>query len=230
MSTPLYVFTAHQVNIANLVQYHIVNYTPEKFYKNCTYYNDGKFLFSDAGDAVKEIALVTDNTPIRRTDWSPHIELLTEYIEQATKHNQYMLFANHNLEQITLLKQHFGSAMKVVCINYDQNLYPYLLKNMAQYHVYLLTHNKIHTTETDSLVLKNLSTAVEYYSEAFDQMNMIPKSSISTGDYNIYIDDFFNHKLMTEHFDNLGFPVDNARPGLYHSWLNVITQDQDFPN
>lgn len=230
MSTPLYVFKAHRISVANLVQFHIVNYQPEKFYKNCTYSNQGKLLFSVDGEAVKEIAQITNDTPIRYTDWNSHIDLLSSYVDQAKQHNQIMMFANHDINQVQLLKNHFDDSMTMVCINYRENLYQYLLKNMAQYHVYLLQNNLLIPSDTDREILNNIDSAIEYYQESFDQHNLIPKSSIHQGDYNIWIDDFFDINLMETHFNNLGFPLDNHRPGLYHSWLDAIHQDQDFPS
>lgn len=228
MSTTLFVFKTHQINVTNLVQYHIVNHCPEKFYKNCSYYADRKFLCSTPQTGVKEILSATNNTSVRNLNWAPYINLLASFVEEAEHQSQYVVLGNHNIDQLTALKKYFGSAMTLVCINYGKNLYHYLLNNMAQYHVYLLSHGLLVPTDVDREILAHNSAPVEHYQREFERLKMIPESSIDSGDYTISVDEFFDEARMEQHFAALGFP--NQGPGLYHQWLQAVRHDNDIPN
>lgn len=227
MSNSILVFKSHAVNISNLVQYHVGNYYSDLFYKGCSYHAVGKFLFCKLGEVATLLTKLVD-TDFRTAKWDNHISALRHYAKEAKNQKQIFMFGVNSDNQIKLLKQSFDTDITVVAINYDQHLYHYLLNNMAQYHVYLLNNNIIEPSIHDKDILKN-SSPTQHYANAFADMKLLPSSSISTGDYNINIDDFFNVETMSKHFDNLGFPFIDGKSGIYHTWHQAVCSDMDVP-
>jgi len=223
MSTKIYLFKAHPINVSNLAIYAMDSIFINKLFGPCRPYIENKFLFCEPGLVDIEISKFTDTTT-RKVEWHQHIKIFEGLVDQATQVDQNLVFGNYSDEQIEIIAGHFKNCI-TIGINYNESLYPYLISNMAQYHVYALKQGYILPNKVDLEILSG-SDPVDYYKTAFDQLNLIPKSSISKFDYNIDIQDFFKPNIMTDHFNNLGdLPI--TSDSLYHKWLTQ--QGDDIP-
>jgi hypothetical protein len=105
-------------------------------------------------------------------------------------------------KHFAFLKNHFGQCITTVGINYNKDLYPVLLKNVAEHHVWL----------------NSARETVDYYIQEFGKINLVPECSINNCDYNILVNDFFDVELLSTHFENLGFPFTPSSQEMYNSW------------
>jgi hypothetical protein len=198
---------------------------PDQMFESCTYTLErNKFLeltqhrWCQARKnhvLGKFITSISTEYDFRKINWnSDAIEYLEDSLKQAKEQGKHVLMGTHLDEQILFLKNHFGEDIVTIGINYKENMYPVLLNHMAEYHVYLLNNELMPLTEKDEILIESLSDRelIRYYANEFDQMNLIPRESISDCDYNIMIDDFLDPVLMENHMKNIGFPfTDNGR-------------------
>ena len=138
----------------------------------------------------------------RELDWSEILDKLEIQLDIASKQNKNIIFGSHRDDQISFLKNHFEQRITTIGINYNQDMYPLLLRNVAEHHVWL----------------NSTAESAEYYIQEFDKINLVPRSSITNCDYNILVNDFFDAGLMSKHFENLGFPFTSISQEMYDTW------------
>ena len=212
MSTKIILFKTHKINLTNLAISQIVENSPESFYDSCRYtLVHGKSSISQPNNSLKNIGEVRDR------DWSTGFDYLDKCLESGKK----LIFGSHHDSQINLLKQKYGMDVLTVGINYDEDLYQSLLKNVAEYHVYLLRTGSIDASEKDDILIETLvyGDLVKYYMREFDSINLVPRSSFINCDYNIPVADFFDKQKMSNHFDKIGFPFTKESQSYYDQWL-----------
>ena len=222
MSTKIYLFKTHPINITNLALAQLIENAFGSSYETCSYsLSDNKFFKLTVGNFAQK----QTNNPtadFRHIDWSIPVNLsnLNQSVELAVAQNKFLIFGNNSNDQIDFLKTYYTNDIVTIGINYNENMYLTLLDNMAKYHIYLLTNNS-NISQLDQELLKTKSSAelIDYYTNAFNQQNLIPRISVIDCDYTILIDDFFNKSVMAKHYINLGVPFTVASEQYYDIWL-----------
>jgi hypothetical protein len=198
----IFLFKTHTINITNLAQTLFFKNIANVSYHACEYaIQENKFITHEKfGNLCKSIN--PNPKDWRLLDWTNVIDKLEFQFDIASKQNKNIIFGSHRDDQIAFLKKHFGQHIITIGINYYQDMYPLLLKNVAEHHVWLNS-----STET-----------VDYFTQEFDKINLVPRYSITDCDYNILINDFFDFDLMSTHYKNLGFPFTAVSQEMYDSW------------
>ena len=198
----IFLFKTHPINLTNLAQTLLLFNAKDNSYEACSYSIDTKFIRHDElGQFAKSMR--TDYESWRYQDWKLSLDILENKIDAAIDKNKTIIFGSHRNDQIYFLKDYFQNKITTIGINYKEDLYDLLLRNVAEYHVYL----------NSSL------ESVNFYIDKFHSINFIPKQSITSCDYEIMINDFFNQDKMTEHYKVLGYPFTEQSIQIYKSWL-----------
>jgi hypothetical protein len=224
MSTNLYLFKTHAVNISNLaVSFSILNAKErdKSHQSNCTYkILDNTFFDVKYGPLFRIMNTIEPDINFRKINWKYHNQNLEPFLNSAMQSKQILIFGSSVSEQLDFFKNQFGSKVFTIGINYDENLYNLLLNYMAKYHYYLLDSDCLEKSDVDTEILQlPYASIIDYYSKAFDQLNLIPKSSFYNGDYNINIIDFFSKERMIKHFNNINLPFTDNTLLQYNRWL-----------
>jgi hypothetical protein len=218
----IYLLKLRTTSLYNLIPAQLVENAGSQVFNPCRFLlnNQGFYDNSVVGDFAKYHTNDLGKD-FRHIDWTVSLDRLENSVNQATKQNQYLIFGSYHTQQIEFLKNHYGSDLMAIGINYRENFYPQLLKHKAKYHIHLLTTHQLAASELDQQLLASLSSEelVDYYSNAFNEQNLLPHSDVDIYDYNIYLDDFFKKDLMTEHFNNIGIPFTAESEPLYDQWL-----------
>lgn len=222
MSKKIYFLKTHKINITNLVVAQLIKNAGLQCYGPCQYDLDGKFIRTTLGDFAKSQYLIT-NQEVRYIDWSSNISVLENFSALADNENKFLIFGSHRDDQIDQLKQYYQSDIVTISINYAENMYPFLIKNMAEYHVHLLEHNQIEPLPNDIELLKLNSNndLVDHYFSEFLNMQLIPISSSNSADHVILVDDLLDKSLMRKHFTAVGLPFTEQSEIFYDQWLNL---------
>lgn len=223
MQSKIYLFRTHKINLANLFLSMVYHNNKNLAFKPC-YYNitGGKFFTVDIGEFAEECQRLTQ-TSFRNINWAEHVDILNPFLEQAQQSNQSLVFGCHSDEQIDFLKQKFGNDVYTIGVDYDQDLYPTLLKNAAEYHVYLLDNNQLEFNDADRQLLSlPYRDRVDAYMNSFDQINLFPHSSSAIRDYNVNVADFTDPELMMSHVQNVFGTIDKTTADYYQQWLSGI--------
>lgn len=217
MSTSIYLFKTHQINVSNLALAQALENADTKCFDRCHYIFDDKFLKVVTGDFVNSYPSID----FRTINWSTTINSLELYQQRAQQQGKFLIFGTSRDDQLNFLKQHFNDTITTIGINYDDTIYQKLLNNLAEHHLYKLKHNQILVTDHDKQILNSLSDleAIRHYVNAFDMLALIPESSNTTADYHISIDDFTDKNKMSTHYDNLNIPFTNKSQDFYNEWL-----------
>jgi hypothetical protein len=225
MQHKIYVFRTHKINLANLFLSMVYHNNKNLAFEPC-YYNitNGKFFTVSIGSFAEKCQNLTQ-TSFRNINWTEHVDKLYPFIEQAEQLNRSLVFGCHSDEQIDFLKEHFGDDVYTVGIDYDQAMYPTLLNDAVEYHLYLLDSNQIESNEHDrELSQLAFRERVDAYKNSFEQINLFPHKSFAERDYNINISDFTDQALMLEHLTNIFGPIsDNTTVDYYQQWLSGFT-------
>lgn len=222
MSTKIYLFKTHPINITNLALAQLIENAVGSSYETCSYaLIDNKFFKLIVGKFAQK---QTDNPSVnfRHIDWSIPVNLsnLNQSVELATAQNKFLIFGSNSTNQIDFLKKYYTNDIVTIGINYNENMYLTLLDNMVKYHIYLLNNNS-HISQLDRELFNTKSSAelIDYYTNAFNQQNLIPRTSVIDCDYTILVDDFLNKSVMAKHYNNLGVPFTIASEQYYDTWL-----------
>jgi hypothetical protein len=222
MSTKIYLFKTHPINITNLALAQLIENAVGLSYETCSYsLRDNKFFKLIVGKFAQK---QTDNpaNDFRHIDWSIPVNLsnLNQSVELAATQNKFLIFGNNSNNQIDFLKTYYTNDIVTIGINYNENMYLTLLDNMVKYHIYLLNNNSnISQLDRELLNTKSSAELIDYYTNTFNQQNLIPRISVIDCDYTILVDDFFNKSVMAKHYINLGVPFTIASEQYYDTWL-----------
>jgi hypothetical protein len=223
MSIKIYFLKTHKINLTNLLVGQLLKNAGESCYGPCEYFLDGKFIESTLGDFAK-FQIQSISKDFRNIKWNEHLPSLNTSISLAKNENKVLIFGNYDSDQLLFLKSQRGSDIKTISIDYTETCYDLLLENLAEYHLYLLKKQTLLPNEQDLELISTLSDQqlIQHYKSKFDLNNYIPHSSITNADYNVFVEDFFNPQLMSNHFDNIGLPFNDESRVFYDSWLSVI--------
>lgn len=211
MSTKIILFKTYPVNVTNLVIAQLIENAVDSFYSPCRYIlTDNKFFTANPGEFANNFS------NIRNANWLDSLS----YINSCLAYEKTLIFGNHNNSQISYLKSIYKSDILTIGINYNEDLYPALLTNFAEYHVHLLNTGSIVPNDADKMVLTTLTEKqlVSHYIQLFDSNGSIPRSSNFDCDYNITLNDFVDKSKMEYHFCNLGFPFTEESLNYYNHW------------
>ena len=184
MLSKFIIFKTHLINVTNLFLGSVVDSIADQLYYPCVYNIEDQFFVCQNGKFSK--MLVGDpQTGFRKIDWSQgeHLANLKQISNTTSKS---IIFGHHDSNQIEFLKDQFREHALTISINYTSDSYKKLLTNVVHYHEYV---NKIQNRE-------------HLYNE-FDRMQLIPRASHYSADYNIDFEDFYDQQKMQLHFDNL---------------------------
>ena len=220
MNFQLYLIKTHRINLTNLFIGMLNLNEKNRAYETC-YYElvDDKFFKQCPGGMAK--GLVRDPfADFRNFPWSNNIEKLNTLLSISSLQNKILTFGNHKAEELIAIKNHCNDKAITIGINYTEDIYPLLLTNVAEYHIWLLKHNRINKNEQDQYNLDHLTykEQVDYYTHAFNEINLIPRSNIEYLDYNINVEDFFSESKLYNHFANIGINLNNETKQYYRTW------------
>jgi len=225
MSTKIYLLKTHRINVTNLILGTLTLNESSRFNSNfrpCTYtLTDKKFFIQVEDNMAKHFTSDTQND-FRNINWSTRLLELEEIVNKID--DQILIFGNHNVENLLAIKNHFGDVALTISTNYDENLYPYLLNNSAEFHVWALQTGYITPNEHDQKNLKLLTNLelVNHYTTAFDSMNLFPRYSQETLDYDINISDCFDENTFFTHLSNIGIVLTDPAKEYYRTWQSFI--------
>ena len=222
MSIKIYLFKTHPINISNLALAQFIENAISKSYGTCQYaLKENKFFEQTSGD-VANSQFTDPIVGFRTIDWTIPDNLNSLLQMGKLAQDKFLVIGSSLDNQLAFLKTYFNTTILTIGINYNKSSYQLLLKNMAEYHVYLLKNKLIAASELDQelLTTNSIDQLVNYYTTAFDQKNLIPQNSLYLGDYNIDIEDFFNKSKMIDHFNNLNMPFTNDSLKYYDTWLS----------
>jgi post-segregation antitoxin (ccd killing protein) len=222
MSTLLYLFKTHQINISNLAQAQALENADTASLDRCYYYfEENKFFKINLG-ALVTTHLKTPASDFRTIDWAETISSLNSYYERAQQQEKILIIGTARNDQISFLKQYYGSDILTIDVGYTESIYQNLLLNLAELHIHRLTQSPITQSNIDREILESKSTtqAINYYINAFDSQQLIPRSSDSVDtDYRILIDDYTNKLAMANHYRNIELPFTANSESFYDFWL-----------
>jgi hypothetical protein len=218
MSTSIYLFKTHQINISNLALAQALENAGDLCLDRCYFtLEDNKFFKVVTGKFVNSHLL---NSDFRYIDWETNIDSLNLYIQQAKQQKKFLIFGTALDDQINFLKKYFGDSITTIGVDYTESIYQKLLYNLAEYHLYKLKHNLTVITDHDRKILSSLSVAdaVSHYANSFDQLALIPHSNSTVSDYNILINDFADKNKMSAHYNDLSIPFTDNSQVFYDTW------------
>lgn len=199
----IFLFKTHPINLTNLAQTLLLFNANDNSYEVCKYSIDKKFIrLDELGNFAKSMR--TDQESWRYQDWKLSLDILENKIDAACDQNKTIIFGSHRDDQIYFLKDYFQNKITTIGINYKEDLYDLLLRNVAEYHVYLNSSKE----------------SVEFYMDKFDSINLIPKQSTTLCDYEICVNDFFDKSKMITHYKILHYPFTQQSLQNYESWLS----------
>lgn len=224
MSVNLYVVKLKPINIFNLPLALLHEALGDQVYESC------KCSVDDQGNIqidIGKFALAQSTDPInkfRTIDWNKSLTKLTTSVDLARAQNKVVVFGTYRQDQIDFLKQHFGNSIVTIGVEYHENMYAGLLTMFAKKHVELLITGQVAMTEVDSAVLNNNSNedVIAYYSNAFDNQNLIPRAELDSCDLVIPLDDYYNIVNMQQHIQRLGILLSAPAVKFYNQWLEKI--------
>ena len=219
MPKKIYVVRTHGINVTNLFISMMVLNEHDRAYKICDYElsRDGKFFILTPGEMVNHYE-ETLQTEFRNIDWSENIDLLAESVEDSG--DRLVIFGNHNVDSIRAIKKRFGDDVMTIGINYSNQDYYYLLRNMAEYHVWCLRNGLLTPTEHDDLTISD-TELTDHYTREFERMGLIPRNSEESFDYDINFRDFMDRGRMTEHLKAIGLEPNAATLDHYDHWRSA---------
>lgn len=224
MHPKIYVFRTHKINLANLFLSIVYHNSKNSAFEPC-YYNitGGKFFTVDIGKFAEESQNLTQ-TSFRNINWMQHIDKLSDFIARAQDLNQVLIFGSHSDDQIDFLKEYFGNDAYTIGIDYDQDMYPTLLTDAVEYHLYLLDNGYIESNDRDKeLAQLTFTDRVDAYKSSFDQMNLFPHSVSSPRDYNVNVSDYTDQTAMFKHLTNIFGTINETTVDYYQQWLSGFT-------
>jgi len=223
MSIKIYFLKTHKINLTNLLVGQLLQNAGESCYGACEYYLDGKFIETILGDFAKS-QIQSTGMDFRNIRWNEHLISLDTSVNLAKNENKVLIFGNHDPDQLLFLKSCYGTCIKTISVDYTETSYDLLLENLAEYHLHLLKKQTLLPNEQDLELISTLSDEqlVQHYKSIFDSNKYIPHSCITDSDYSVFVEDFFNPQLMSNHFNNIGLPFNDQSRNFYDSWLSVI--------
>lgn len=177
--------------------------------------DDSKFLKIVTGKFVDSYANLSID--FRTINWTDNLNSLDRYLLTAEQQDKILIHGTSLDDQFNLIKNYFGDRVKTIGVNYTENVYETLLRNVSEYHVYRLNQSSF-IDAVDSELLKT-NNPVNEYMKRFDDMMLIPKSSFIESDFPILIDDFVNKNVVLDYFESLGYPFTNQGSEFYDTWL-----------
>jgi hypothetical protein len=225
MSTNIYLFKTHRINLLEIAGVQMIKNAPEKFFPICQYELDGKFLsIKQNGRMVDD--LISRNcaiTDFRKVTWSQYKEYLDQCISTAIKNNQNILFGTQRQDQFDYLSNQYPDIIKTLAVTYKSDSYDFLLKNVAEYHIYLLVNGKLKMNQQDQTMFKFLAEQeiAEFYKNSFDKLGIIPRESPSTADHTIDVLELFNPDYFSRWLKSLGFGFTDQGLEFYKKWAEL---------
>jgi hypothetical protein len=220
MSPLIYLIKTYPINFTNIFIGTLIKNAGTKVYNPCQYnLVNTQFIEVTIGDLANSLSL-NPKSEFRNVQWNNSIDLLDQHLSNASSAGQILIFGSNHNQQLELLKSHYKDQCFTIGLTYNESVYQLLLKNMSQYHVYMLTHNKLTPTQLDLECLDQLSQSQleDYYIRAFDQLSLIPHSSSTDCDYNLPVTDLFSLEKLKTHYNNIGMPFTDESLRFYQSW------------
>jgi len=111
MSTSIYLFRTHQINISNLALAQALENADDRCFDRCYFtLEDNKFFRVTTGKFVNSYP----SADFRIIDWSTMIDSLDLYVTRAKEQKKFLIFGTAREDQINFLKQHFGSDINTI--------------------------------------------------------------------------------------------------------------------
>lgn len=221
MYKSLYIVRTHAINLTNLVLALLLSSSKDQLYYPCEYQISNKKFFNvKIGKFVSDALDLNTNITFRNIDWTQNVSYLNDCIAEKS-----VAFGTHRDDQISWAKDHYGNRATTIGISYTDYDYPMLLKNLSEYHIHLIQNGQLIMNSVDQRQFDILSTEqlIQYYTDLFDSMNLIPRNSRPLCDIDIPVSDFTHLEKMQAHFDKLELAFNQPTLTLYQSWIDGTT-------
>lgn len=214
MKNKIYIVTAHRANLSNL--FLALSLIGNSFFEPCVpYLENNQFIRFRLGKFAHSLEKICQ-TELRLIDVSNAVTYLDD-----TLNNNSCIFGTYNYANLDFLKNQYHNQVVTISINYQANIYTKLLRNIAQEHVHRIAQQIINPADVDQRVAElSRDEQIDYYINAFDNLNLLPKQFSKDADYQLNLEDFFEFDKMVAHFKNLELDIVPSSYVFYNSWLN----------
>jgi hypothetical protein len=159
-------------------------------------------------------SITTEN--FRGVDWSTKVNQLVDIIDQG----HVLCFATDLIDQLNFLKSYFEDRVMTVSVSYDSDSYDDMLTWFAKRHIHLQNTQRLSLTARDQELRNQQVDLVEYYKREFDQQQLVPKSILPTGEYDIPLRDFFHRDNFFQHVKNIEGQPSTPAFEYYDRWYS----------
>lgn len=211
----------HKIGITNILTALVTKVLDDQVYYPCIYSLNGKHVVNQEGEFTTKFPI----SRIREAIWNlpnsvNYLEYLNNSLTEAYKLNKVITLGCHDNESVNFLSKKYDPEVLTTCIFYKENEYDQILKHLAEFHMFKL-NNGIIPTYNDRKLIKELSyhELIEYYINAFDKQNLIPKYTEPVCQYNIQFSDMFNRDYVIKFFNSMNMSLTDSSLKFYESWL-----------
>ena len=209
----LYIFKSTPFNITNLPQWSLY-LSRDDLYQPCKPVLTNTQLDLEIGGFARQFS-PNPQLLFRDMDWTDQIPRLDTLVSSMT---QSVAFGVNSVEQLNILKNYFKERAITISCSYDQNHYTEILSWYVRRHIRLQDLGIIEITEHDQQLRTGGLNLVEYYTQAFDQAQLVPMSINPVGEYDIPINDFFNADKFFNHMACVDSPCTQQAIDFYKKW------------
>jgi hypothetical protein len=223
MSINLFLVRTHKIGITNILTALVTKTLGDQVYHPCSYSLTGKFINTYEGE-------FTVNFPypsIRNIIWDSNtsaslVNYLEQSLNQAINQNKIVTLGCHDDNSILHLLKKYHPHVTSAGLYYNIAAYDLLLKDTAEYHLYMLSKNIIEPSEHDKSILANYTynESINHYINVFNDQNLFPKQSHPICNFNLSYTDLFDKKRVENLFNDIGFPLTEESSSFYDSWLS----------
>lgn len=221
MSNKLIVFRLQRFNIINMFL-GVVYLSAKNLYSYCPITFDGKFTRVDNSKFVAECnqSITGEFRDIR---WQDHINWLDKHL---ASHSNDITIGNRSIEQVQWLKNYYGNRCVTTCFNYTEKEYPFLLRNVAEYHIHMIdrgiiTPNDVDLTHKDAII----NERVDFYVSEFDRQQMFPMQNVEKSDIVVNLRDLVNTDIVAEYLTKYGYTITEQAQQYHAAWCD---KNQNF--
>lgn len=217
-SARVYLFKTETINFVNLLQFCFF-LSREDIYQPCYPKILYKHLTVDPGGFALHFAPDNPCVNFRNIDWTTKLAEFDEVLAQTT--DKIVLGCN-DIEQVNLLKNHFGDNCYTISCSYSYDDYDSFLSYITNSHIVKQSTGQLKLTDHDIAIRndKNINL-FDYYKQSFDQQKILQNSMSYDTDYSVVLTDYFDKNKFFQHVTNIGGNNSIEAVNYYDSWYSM---------
>lgn len=215
----LYLFRTCALNLTNLPILCFVLSRPDLDNPCVPVVSHNRFIEMQAAEFAHQVEPNNPEANFRNILWTQNAEGL-QIVDSIVDSGANKTFGVNSDEQITFLKQRYGSQCTTITHSYTNN--KMLLRYHALCHIYKQDLGLIDISDWDQQLRTECIDLVAYYAQAFDEQNIIATQQLCNGDYDIPIKDFFDQATFFGHLKNLDAVESVTAKDFYQQWNTIF--------